>query len=76
MLWLKGFESGCIFGNIPEYLFKFRMDNRFFERRRGLKHAQSILRLRLEITSRLGYGIKGYVYAYLYALAKLMPKRL
>lgn len=35
MMWAKGFKSGCKFANVPEYLFKFRLDSNFFERRRG-----------------------------------------
>jgi glycosyltransferase involved in cell wall biosynthesis len=40
MMWAKGFKSGCKFANVPEYLFKFRLDSNFFERRRGWKHAK------------------------------------
>ena len=28
MMWAKGFKSGCKFANVPEYLFKFRLDSK------------------------------------------------
>lgn len=74
MMWAKGFKAGCKFANLPEYLFKFRLDDRFFERRRGWKHAHSILSLRFKVNKMLGFGLKAYVFALLYACAKMMPK--
>ena len=74
MMWAKGFKSGCIFANVPEYLFKFRLDSNFFERRRGWKHAKSIYTLRHRVNRMLGFGWKEDCYALLYAMAKLMPK--
>ena len=73
IMWAQGFASGCVFGNVPEYLLKFRLDSEFFDRRRGIKHAKSILSLRKRVNKMLGFGPKEYVYSYLYALAKLMP---
>lgn len=74
MMWAKGFKAGCKFANLPEYLFKFRLDDRFFERRRGWKHARSILSLRFKVNKMLGFGLKAYIFALLYACAKMMPK--
>lgn len=74
MMWAKGFKAGCKFTNLPEYLFKFRLDDHFFERRRGWKHARSILSLRFKVNKMLGFGLKAYVYALLYTCAKMMPK--
>lgn len=74
MMWAKGFKSGCKFANVPEYLFKFRLDLNFFERRRGWKHAKSIYTLRRRVNRMLGFGWKEDCYALLYAMAKLMPK--
>ena len=74
MMWAKGFKSGCKFANVPEYLFKFRLDSNFFERRRGWKHAKSIYTLRHRVNRMLGFGWKEDCYALLYAMAKLMPK--
>lgn len=76
MMWAKGFAADCVFANIPEYLINFRLDNNFFERRRGWKHAKSIFTLRRKVNGMLGFGFKANVYAYMYALAKLMPTSL
>lgn len=74
MMWAKGFKNGCKFANIPEYLFKFRLDSNFFERRCGWKHAKSIYTLRHRVNRMLGFGWKEDCYALFYAMAKLMPK--
>ena len=73
IMWAQGFASGCKFANIPEFLLKFRLDENFFKRRRGLKHAKSILSLRRRVNHMLGFGFKETIYSYLYAIAKLMP---
>lgn len=74
MMWAKGFKAECKFANLPEYLLKFRLDDHFFERRRGWKHANSILSLRFKVNKMLGFGLKAYIFALLYACAKMMPK--
>ena len=76
MMWAQGFAAGCIFANIPEYLYFFRLNRQFFERRRGIKHAQSIWNLRCRVNKLLHYGPKAYCFAAAYAFAKLMPEKL
>ena len=73
MMWCQGFSSGCVFGNVPEYLFNFRLDNNFFERRRGWKHAMAIFKLRHKVNKILKYGLIADFWALAYAVAKLMP---
>lgn len=73
MLWAQGFANGCRFANIPEYLFKFRLNGDFFSRRRGWKHAKGILTLRWKVNRMLHYPLKAYLYALAYAGAKMMP---
>lgn len=73
MMWAKGFAVGCNFANIPEFLFKFRLDENFFKRRRGWKHAKSIFSLRRKVNTMLGFGLKEDCYALMYAIAKMMP---
>jgi len=73
IMWAQGFAAGCKFSNLPEYLIKFRLDEHFFERRRGWKHAKSIYSLRKKVNDLLGFGFKARVYALLYFTAKLMP---
>lgn len=73
MMWANGFANGCRFANLPEYLYKFRLNDDFFNRRRGWKHAKGILTLRWKVNKMLHYPLKAYLYAMLYAGAKLMP---
>lgn len=75
MMWANGFANGCKFANIPEFLFKFRLDSRFFERRRGWMHAKSIFNLRRKVNKLLNFGFKEDLYALLYAMVKIMPTK-
>lgn len=75
MMWAQGFAGGCQFANIPEYLFKFRLNDDFFNRRRGWKHAKGILALRWKVDNMLHYPPKSYFYAIAYAIAKIMPTK-
>lgn len=74
MMWAQGFKAGCVFGNVPEYLLQFRLDDHFFERRRGWKHAKGIFMLRHRVNRMLHYGIMADFWAFAYAVAKMMPK--
>lgn len=73
MMWAQGSANGCKFANIPEYLFKYRLNDSFFSRRRGWKHAIGILTLRWKVNKMLHYPAKAYFYAIMYAGAKMMP---
>ncbi len=73
MMWAQGFASGCRFANLPEYLFRFRMNDDFFSRRRGWKHAIGILSLRWKVNKMLHYPLSAYLSAIAYAGAKMMP---
>lgn len=75
MMWAQGFAAGCKFANLPEYLFKFRLNDDFFNRRRGWKHAKGILTLRWKVNKMLHYPLKAYLYAFAYAGAKMMPTK-
>ena len=75
MMWCQGFYNGCKFANLPEYLFKFRLNDDFFNRRRGWKHAKAILKLRWRVNKMLHYPCKAYLYAFAYAGAKMMPTK-
>lgn len=74
MMWAQGFAAGCKMGNVPEYLFKFRLDDNFFERRRGWKYAKGIWELRHRVNKMLGFGLMEDCWAIAYAVAKMMPK--
>lgn len=74
MMWAQGFAANCVFANVPEYLYFFRLDDHFFERRRGWKHAKNIFLLRHKVNKMLNYGVKADIWALGYAFAKMMPK--
>lgn len=74
IMWAQGFAAGCTLGNVPEYLFRFRLDDNFFNRRRGWKYAKGIWVLRHRVNKMLGFGIVEDAYAIAYAIAKMMPK--
>lgn len=74
MMWAQGFKAGCKMGNVPEYLLRFRLDDNFFDRRRGWKYAKGIWQLRHRVNKMLGFGLKEDAYAIAYAVAKMMPK--
>ena len=74
MMWAQGFKAGCVFANVPEYLLQFRLDDNFFERRRGWKHAKGIFTLRNRVNKMLHYGVVADFWAFAYAAAKMMPK--
>ena len=59
--------------NVPEYLFRFRLDDNFFKRRRGWKHAKGIFTLRHKVNKMLHYGVMADFWALAYAGAKMMP---
>lgn len=74
MMWAQGFAAGCKMGNVPEYLFRFRLDENFFDRRRGWKYAKGIWQLRHRVNEMLGFGVIEDTYAIAYVVAKMMPK--
>lgn len=73
LLWANGLKNNCRFANIPEYLYQFRIDHDFFSRRRGIRHAFNLLRLRFRINKYLHYPWVAYLYAAAYSIIKLMP---
>lgn len=73
MMWANGFASGCRLGNVPEFLYRFRIDAQFFDRRRGWSYAKGILELRHRVNRMLGYGFVGDCYALAYAAFKMLP---
>lgn len=74
MMWALGFKNGCIFANLPEYLLKFRINSDFFNRRGGWERSKWYFMLRRKINKMLNYGPSANIYAFLYAIAKMMPR--
>lgn len=74
MMWAQGFAAGCKMGNVPEFLFRFRIDDNFFDRRRGWRYAKGIWQLRHRVNKMLGFGVIEDAWAMAYAIVKMMPK--
>lgn len=73
MLWAHAFKAGCKVANLPEYLYHFRLDPKFFQRRRGTTASLSILRYRTRIIKMLDYPWYSYLYAFAYFLVRVQP---
>jgi glycosyltransferase involved in cell wall biosynthesis len=73
MLWANGFFNNCKFANLDEPLLYFRLDDNFFLRRRGWKHAKNILLIKVKIKKMLNYGFDSYLYAISFFLIKMLP---
>ncbi|SMC09968.1 glycosyltransferase [Nitratiruptor tergarcus] len=63
LMWLKGFQSGCHFANIPYIGVNVRVNKDFFNRRRGIKKVWYDLKNRIEVVRTLEYGLFGYIYS-------------
>ena len=73
-MWLQGFLNGCIFANMNEVLLKFRITDSFYNKRRnGIKRARALLKLRLEVSRKLHFGMQGFVNAYLVFILTVSP---
>ncbi|WP_169308544.1 glycosyltransferase [Nitratifractor salsuginis] len=73
LMWMKGFEDGCRFANIPEVLVRVRVSPSFFDRRGGIKKAWRDFRDRIEVIRTLGYNFDAYLYALALFLVNISP---
>ncbi len=60
VLWAKALSQGLRFANIPEYLLKFRKDERFYTRRSGLKYGWNFILTRFKINKLLKFPFYSY----------------
>lgn len=72
-MWTEGLEKGAIFANLQEPLYSYRVTPDTFRRRKGLRTAFSYLTSRIQISSRLGYGVKPLLYHSFRSALMLMP---
>jgi glycosyltransferase involved in cell wall biosynthesis len=73
VLWGRALKAGLRFANIPEYLFKFRIDKKFYKRRSGIKYGLNFIRTRLKINRSLNFPIYSYLFIFIIGLVKIMP---
>lgn len=75
-MWMQGFVSGCRFANLDDVLLSFRRASDFYERRGGFERAWQILKMRWEISRKMGYSADAYLYAGLFFVFTLLPRGL
>jgi glycosyltransferase involved in cell wall biosynthesis len=73
VLWGNALKSGLRFANIPEYLFKFRIDRDFYKRRSGLKYGWNYIKTKFRINHNLGLPFYYYIVSIAYGTIKMLP---
>ena len=64
VLWGKALKHGFKFGNVPEYLFKVRIDKNFYKRRSGFKYGWNYIITRYKINKSLNFPIYSYLFLF------------
>ena len=73
VLWGRALKEGLRFANIPEYLFRFRIDKDFFRRRSGFKYGWNFIKTRFQISRLLNFPVYSYILSFLIGVIKMMP---
>jgi glycosyltransferase involved in cell wall biosynthesis len=73
VLWGRALKAGFRFANIPEYLFKFRIDENFYRRRSGVKYGWSYIKTRFAILKYLKSPSVYFLFPVLIGTIKMMP---
>lgn len=73
VVWGRALEKGLKFGNIPEDLFKFRIDNNFFKRRSGIRYGFNFIKNKLKLNIMLKTPVHNYPFILILGLIKMMP---
>lgn len=73
VLWGKALKKGLKFANIPEYLLKFRIDEKFYIRRSGIKYGWNFIVTRFKINKSLSFPLYSYLVLFLIGIIKMMP---
>jgi glycosyltransferase involved in cell wall biosynthesis len=72
-LWGMALKKGLKFGNIPEYLFKFRIDKDFFKRRSGVRYGWNYIQTKCKINRSLKFPVYSYLLSIIIGVIKMMP---
>lgn len=64
MLWYDGFLNGCVFSNIPNTVLHFRVNDDFYNRRKGWNRAKKMLTDRIKMNKELHYDISANLFAF------------
>ena len=76
LLWMKGFQAGCKFANIPEVMVRVRVSEAFFGRRGGMKKAWSDFNDRMKVINTLRYNTSAYFYALILFIVNIAPPKI
>lgn len=76
VLWGYALQHGLKFANIPEFLFKFRIDKDFFKRRSGIKYGWNYIISRFKINKRLNSQPGTYLYSLFSGIIRMLPSYL
>jgi glycosyltransferase involved in cell wall biosynthesis len=76
VLWGMALKHGFKFGNIPEFLFKFRIDRNFYRRRSGIKYGWSYICTRNKINRIIKSPFQAYFFSVVKGLVKMLPSSL
>jgi len=73
VLWGNSLLAGLTFRNIPEYLFKFRKDKDYYERRSGYRYGLSYIKTRCRINRLLKFSCSSYIFTLVVGFIKMLP---
>ena len=73
VLWGRALKEGFRFANIPEFLFRFRIDKDFFKRRSGIKYGWNFIKTRLRINTSMKFPAFSYLIVLLIGIMKILP---
>jgi glycosyltransferase involved in cell wall biosynthesis len=71
--WGKALRNGFKFANLPEFLLSYRIDNFFFRRRSGIKHAWNYVSNKFRINEIQKMSLTSFIFTIGMALIKMMP---
>jgi glycosyltransferase involved in cell wall biosynthesis len=73
VLWGKALKTGLQFANIPEYLFKFRIDKGFYKRRSGFRYGWNYIKTKFRINHNLNLPFYYYLPSLAVGVIKMFP---
>jgi glycosyltransferase involved in cell wall biosynthesis len=73
VLWAIALMHGLRFANLPEFLYKFRMDVEFYVRRSGIRYGWNYIKTRFAINKSMKLPAYCYFCSILIGVLKMMP---
>lgn len=73
VLWGRALKEGLRFANVPENLFRFRIDRDFYKRRSGVIYGWNYILTRFRNNMTLGMSPYSYLCSFFTGLIRMMP---